>query len=305
MTVNIAVWLAVFALGLALRSDPRAPTWNRWLWNAYFWPISPWVVAYAYTHVQPDANLVAALVLCCVTSYAILATGLVVGRLVSPDRDERGAIGLTAAFSNTSSLGFPLMQLAFGTYGLVLQGLYSLFCFAIPQVAVSATIARGHGRHGTGTRGLGLSFRRDFLQNPPLLAAIAAVGLRLSDFEANAVVEPLGLLGAWLVGPFGFLQLGLSMPRGRLVDDRRELSLGAMILTMRHGLSPLLLVSLGFVTGVDIPAPFIVASTMPVAFHLMTLAQIYDVRPPLVRLAVVTSTVIAVPVFLVAVAVTR
>ena len=51
---------------------------------------------------------------------------------------------------------------------------------------------------------------------------------------------------------------------------------------------------MGLALGTDVPAAFYLGAAMPCAFHLLILARVFDVRPQLVRLLVVGSTVPAV-----------
>jgi predicted permease len=66
------------------------------------------------------------------------------------------------------------------------------------------------------------------------------------------------------------------------------------VLVIRFGLSPLVLLVCGRIAGAHIPPVFYLMAAMPVAFHLLVLARVYDLRPALVRLLVVSSTVPAV-----------
>jgi predicted permease len=50
----------------------------------------------------------------------------------------------------------------------------------------------------------------------------------------------------------------------------------------------------GAAFGADIPTAFYLCAAMPCAFHPMILARVFDVRPQLMRLLVVGSTVRAV-----------
>ncbi|TMK66343.1 MAG: hypothetical protein E6G60_03435 [Actinobacteria bacterium] len=58
--------------------------------------------------------------------------------------------------------------------------------------------------------------------------------------------------------------------------------------------APLVLLATGSLLGVSIPGAFYLAAAMPCAFHLLVLARVFDVRPQLVRLLVLGSTVPAV-----------
>ena len=66
------------------------------------------------------------------------------------------------------------------------------------------------------------------------------------------------------------------------------------MLLIRFAFAPLVLLACGAALGVAIPAAFLLAAAMPCAFHLIVLARVFDVRPQLVRLLVVGSTVPAI-----------
>jgi predicted permease len=128
--------------------------------------------------------------------------------------------------------------------------------------------------------------------NPPLLAA--AVGLRVAGADVSGWVEPLGAFAAEIVGPTGFFLLGLVLPLEPPAHDRPELRKAAGVLAIRFAAAPLVLLACGAALGTQIPAAFLLAAAMPCAFHLLVLARVFDVRPQLVRLLVVGSTVPAV-----------
>jgi predicted permease len=63
------------------------------------------------------------------------------------------------------------------------------------------------------------------------------------------------------------------------------------VLAIKLGVSPLVLFLCGRALGAHIPATFYLMAAMPAAFHLLVLARVYDLRPALMRLIVVGSTV--------------
>ncbi len=263
---------------------------NRVVWESFFWAIAPAAIVFTYTTVAFDRPLVAALGVVAVSSWLVLGSALVVGRLLCRDRAERGALVLGAGWGNTVALGYPLASFAYGAEGLALQVLYAQFYFGVPGIAVSSSVARlaGNGEH-PGRRGLRAVVRTAL--NPPLVAAVAAVSLRLAGVDLTALAEPLGDAARVASGPIGLLQLGLALPLRRVSHGRRDLSLAAVALALRHGLAPLMIVAVGAAAGVDVPAVFILAAAAPAAFHVVTLATVFDVRPDLIRLIVVVSTV--------------
>jgi predicted permease len=152
-------------------------------------------------------------------------------------------------------------------------------------------MARVHG-----LRSPVLSWRtrvRALVLNPPLVAALVAIALRL-DGVAVPGSAPAGAVAAALVGPAGFLLLGLSLPLERFEHGPDELGRAAGALAVRFAGGPLCLLATATLLGARVPAAFYLLSGMPSAFHLLVLARVYDVRPRLMRLLVIGSTVPAV-----------
>jgi predicted permease len=293
MSLDVALWALCLLLGIVLQRRGGHARLNERLWRAYFFSIAPAIVLFAYSTVTVDRSLVASLLLVAVTSWAVLGLALAYGALVARSRAERGAIALCSAWGNSAALGYPLTQLAFGSHGLALQALFAQFAFGVPAVAVSTTVARTYGaaaERPTDTR-RGARLRTALLANPPLLVAVVAVALRVAGVDLRAVVTPLGHAAGRITGLVGFLQLGLSMPLHRVAHDAGDLRRAAGVLVLRHAVAPLLLVASAAALGVDVPAVFVLGAALPVAFHLVTLAAVFDVRPDLVRLLVVVSTI--------------
>jgi len=213
---------------------------------------------------------------------------------VASARDERGALVLGAGFPNTGFVGYPLAQLALGQQGLALMVLYDRLSWLVPATAVSTTIARLHGRREAETSRTRLQRLRVGLANPALLAAVLAVALRLAGIDVTAWVEPLGRVASEVVGPAGFFLLGLVLPLEPPVHGGVELRKAAGVLAIRFAVAPLVLLGCGVALGTDIPKAFLLGAAMPCAFHLLILARVFDVRPQLMRLLVVGSTVPAV-----------
>jgi predicted permease len=283
----VALWVVAFAIGLALQRREDAGRLNRLAWQAYFATIAPAAVLYAYTTVEVDRELVGALAVVAVSSWLLLALAFGYARLAGRTREEQGALVLGAGWGNTVALGYPVAHLLYGEAGLALQVLYAQFYYGVPGIAISASVARLHGlREGPERR---RRFRA-IAANPPLLAALAAVALRVADVDARDAVEPLGNVVGWASGPAGFLQLGLALPLHRFAHDASDLVRAAGALVLRHAGAPLLVVAVGLAAGVEIPAVFVVGAAAPVAFHTLTLAQVYAVRPDLLRLLVLVST---------------
>jgi predicted permease len=289
---EIVLLAAAFAGGLALQRLAPSETLRGRAWTTYFWTMLPLLVFYAFSTVRLDHALGLALAAAVVATWLVAGLGYAYAALVADEKDERGALALCAGFPNTGFVGYPLAQIAFGNPGLALAVIYDRLAWLVPATAISTTIARLHGRRagpGTAPRRLRL-----LLANPPLLAAGAAVALRLSGLELGPAVTPLGHAAGAAVGPAGFFLLGLALPLDPPAHDASELRRAAGVLLIRFAVAPLVLAVCGLALGTDIPAAFYLAAAMPCAFHLLILARVFDLRPQLVRLLVVGSTVPAV-----------
>lgn len=292
MALDVLLLGAFLALGLAAQRARPGDTLRRRAWTAYFWTVTPVIVFSAFSTIPFDRRIALALVAAIVASWLVIGIAYLYAALVAAERDERGALALAAGFPNTGFVGYPLAQIAFGNPGLALGVVYDRLSWLVPASAISTTIARLHGRRRPARQG-GAAVRA-VLANPPLFAALAAVGLRVAGVGAAGPMEPLGAAAAAVVGPAGFFLLGLAMPLERPSHDAVELKRAAGALAIRFAVAPLVLYVCGLALGTSIPGVFYFAAAMPCAFHLLILARVFDLRPHLMRLLVVGSTVPAV-----------
>lgn len=294
MGLDVALLAAFFVLGLAAqRRLPSARVRER-AWSAYFWTVTPTLVFTSFSTIRFDRELGLALVAAILASWLVIALGYAYAAAVASAHDERGALVLGAGFPNTGFVGYPLAQLTLGEDGLALMVLYDRLGWLVPSTAISTTIARLHGGREAGSVRSRARHLRVVFVNPPLLAAAAAVSLRLGSVDVTGWVDPLGRVAAELVGPAGFFLLGLVLPLEPTLHGAAELRKAAGVLAIRFAVAPLVLLGWGLALGTEIPAAFLLGAAMPCAFHLLILARVFDVRPQLVRLLVVGSTVPAV-----------
>jgi predicted permease len=289
---EIALLALAFAGGLAFQRIAPDDRLRSRAWTAYFWTVVPTLVFYSFSTVRLDHALGLALAASVIATWLVAGLGYAYAVLVSEDKDERGALALCAGFPNTGFVGYPLAQIAFGNPGLALAVLYDRLAWLLPATAISTTVARLHGRRSAPAAARGRV--RILLSNTPLFAAAAALAVRLSGVELGPAVTPLGHAAGGAVGPAGFFLLGLALPLDPPAHDARELRRAGGVLLIRFALAPLVLAVCGVALGTHVPAAFYLAAAMPCAFHLLVLARVFDVRPQLVRLLVVGSTVPAV-----------
>ena len=292
-----ALLIACFAAGLLAQRAQASGLLRGWAWNVSFFVVSPIVAFYAFSEVTLGRDLALAVAAAIAASWFVLGISYLYARRVAPERDELGALALGGAFGNTGSLGYPLALVLFGTAGLADMVVYSQLAWLVPSIAVSTTVARLHGS-GLHERA---SLWRAILRNPPLLAAVTALALRRGEVELSASVDVLRQIAEHVVGPLGLFQVGLALPLERLVYRSDEILRAAGVFVIRFGCSPLVLLGCAAVVGADIPPAFYLGAAMPCAFHLLILARVFGLRPQLMRLLVVGSSVpVVVGVFAVA-----
>lgn len=291
MAGQVFLLLLFLLIGVACQVAGATERLRSRVWLGYFWTLSPLLVFVTFLTLRLDGSLALALLAAILATWLVAAAGYAYAAVVAGDRDERGALALAAGFGNTGFVGYPLAQLAFGHPGLALAVLYDRLSWLVPATAVSTVVARLHGR-----REFDVPRKRRLravLANPPLYALLAALALRFGGVEVPLTDEARSL-AAVLVGPAGFFLLGLSLPLERPAHAPLELRRAAGALAIRFAGGPLALYAVGRLLEADVPGAFYLLAGMPCAFHLLVLARVYELRPALMRLLVVGSTLPAV-----------
>ena len=293
MPITIIAWALCLAGGIALQRrlrDPRRA--SHILFLIVIWIAAPLVVIYAYTTVVIQVQLLAAFAAAIAASWLTLLIGMVWGRLAGRQRRECAIMAFATGMGNTGSVGFPLATIVFGGPGLALAVIYAEFQFLIPVEAV----VLGLGRHYAGPSSRGAAapglrrLIRSWLLNPPVVAGVVAVALRLLGVDISDLVAPFGPAMGVAIGLLGFVQLGLATPLTPLAHDRAELWRALVTLVLRCGLAPLILFAMGWLAGVHIPGVFLLLAAMPVAFNTMVVAAVFDLDAELARLLIAVST---------------
>jgi predicted permease len=287
VSLQLALFASSFAVGLVLQLRGAGDRLRELAWIATFWTVTPLIVLVAFLRLSLDGALLRALAAAILAGWLVVGLSYAYAYAVARESDERGALVLGSAFGNTAYIGFPLAHLAFGPAGFTLAVLYDRLVLVFPMTSVSTVIARLHGRRRVdvaGDRRL-----RAILLNPPAWALVVAVALRLAGVHPR--LSTLNESLAYFVSALGFLLLGLALPLDRIEHEATEVARAAGVLGIKLGVSPLVLFLCGRALGAHIPATFYLMAAMPAAFHLLVLARVYDLRPALMRLIVVGSTV--------------
>jgi predicted permease len=286
--IKLAFLLVALVVGLflqRLRSQERV---RDWIWNVSFWLVIPVLVFATFLNVSLTSKLGLAIAAVIASTWLLFGLSHLYSRLVTKERDERGALTLAGTVGNTGFIGYPLAQLAFGHSGLTQAVVYDQLSFGVPMSSLSVVVGRLFGKRAVDTAGR--SRLAVVLLNPPLWALAAALVLRAAGVHIPRVGTVENVAAA-LIGPIGFLMLGVSLPLEAIEHDLLEVAraIGAMVLKI--GAGPLILLGVGTAVGAHIPSTFYLLAAMPPAFHLLTIARVYDMRPALMRLMVVAATI--------------
>jgi predicted permease len=279
----LAVVLAVSALaGVMLQRARFGDRIRAVVWLTSFTGLGPLLVLAAFLTVDLHGAFLVAVGVAIAANWIVLGIAYALAVWLARSRDERGCLALAAAFGNTGYLGVPLALLALGPLAVPAAVLYDRLSWLLPPTAVSTVIARTHGLAGDAR---GDRWLRAIVLNPPALALLLAVGLRLGLGEQH-VLDPVRDAAAYLVGPLGFLLLGLSVSLERTRLSRHEVGAAAAAIMVRVVAGPTVLLGLDLLVRADV---FYLSAAVPGAFHVLVLARVYDLRPGLMRAIVVVS----------------
>lgn len=151
----------------------------------------------------PDRSLILPLLGVGFLTYIILtAVALLLPRLVTKDRDERGIVGFAVMFANVGFIGYPIVASIFGHqavfYAALLNMPNTFFIFTVGVMLVK-------GEYGL------RQFSVRVLASPALLAAVvAAVLVALGVRTPHIIAEPIQLVGNITV-PASLMIIGSSM----------------------------------------------------------------------------------------------
>jgi predicted permease len=304
MAIDLLVLAGFLVLGIELqRRRADADRIRERIWNVNYVVLIPIAAAYAFLTIHIDRTLVA-VVACGVAGWwlTVLAAGGW-SRLVAPTREARGALWLVGAFPNTGFVGFPLAYLAFGADGLRLAVVYDQVSLVVPMIVVATVIARRHARADVVADAADRSALREALTSPPLITVVAMLALRATLVPDPIELDLLGRAIALVIGPVGFLLLGLSIPLGGFTHRAGEVlaTLGAV--AVRVAVAPLLVLGVAWVVRVEVPHVLLLCAALPTAFMTIVISRLHDLEVEIVRLGLVISTTLVVAATIVLVAV--
>lgn len=301
------IWIALaIAASLAAgveaerRAGARAGAWARGILKLLLYGVMPFVTFFNIARLEVSADVGIGIVLgWAALVLAALVAWLVGRRLLHLERPTAGVLAIVALQANTGLLGIAVTAALLGfddvSEAVAYDALVQQPVFFVGSFAIAAA---------TGTKAgetVPQRIRAFFVRNPPL-AAVALALVAPASLAPDLLVDISRAL-VFAVPVLGFFAVGVT-----LAEEAEEGALkfpppltaptGAAIV-VRLLLAPALLVALA-APFIDLPAAFLLASTMPAGLHIVVLAHVYGLDVPFAAGAIVWTTMISVPVLLAA-----
>jgi predicted permease len=282
------------------RRGARAGVWARGILKFLLYVVMPLVAFFNIARLHVTADLGGGIALgwaaLLITSAIGWLTAKRVLHLATPTAGVLAIVGLQA---NTGLMGVAVAGalLGFGhvSEAVAYDALVQQPVFFVGSFAIAAA---------TGTKAgetVPERIRAFFTRNPPLLAV--ALALVAPEALAPDLLVDASHVLVLCVPVLGFFAVGVT-----LAEEAEEGALkfpppftpqiGAAIL-LRALVAPAILLALA-APLIDLPDAFLLASTMPAGLHIVVLAHIYGLDVPFAAGAIVWTTMVAVPILLVA-----
>ena len=282
------------------RAGARAGVWARRILTFLLYVVMPIVAFFNMARLEISADVGVGIVLGWIAlALAALVGWLIARRLLRLPAPSAGVLAIVGLQANTGLMGLAVVGALLGfehlSEGVVYDALVQQPVFFIGSFAIAAA---------TGTKAgetVPQRVRAFFVRNPPLAAVLlgavapAALAPDLLVDAARVLVLTVPVLGFFAVG----VTLAEEAEEGAMkFPPPLTPQIGAAIV-LRLLVAPALLLALA-APLIDLPAAFLLAATMPAGLHIVVLAHVYGLDVPFAAGAIVWTTMVSVPILLVA-----
>ncbi len=300
------------ALVLAIAASVAAGVWaerrygasalalTRRILDAMLYAALPFVVFFVLARAELTAGAGIGLLLGYVSLAIVgLSAYALATRLLRLPTRTAAMVVIAAIMGNTGFLGAPVVATLLGHDDLgaaiTFDALVSGPMFFVVAFAVAAAFT---------TRGesAGMRLRTYLLRNPPLIAVAAA--LIAPDALAPDVLVDVARALLLALAPVGFFVAGVQLAAEPIGFPPPLSAAVAVVVALRIGLAPLLLLGLAAATAVAVPDAYLMQAAMPVGVNTLVVAHAYDLDRGLAAAAFAWSTAIALMAGLAAAALT-
>jgi predicted permease len=236
-----------------------------------------------------------------VASYFIASALIFFATLLFRGFNRRAAVlGLANTFSNTVTIGIPLISLAYGEPGLVilftLISLHSLVLLTTATVVLELAVLREQNAAGEdASRPMGrtvLLALRNALIHPVPLPIIAGLVFAATGATMPALIDkPLQFLGSAL-GPLALLLVGATLAGTRIGPQWRGAFGLAFVKNLAHPAAVAAVAWLLGLRGLGLGV-MALAAALPIGANVFLFSQRYQVAEDLITASVAVSTTLA------------
>jgi predicted permease len=282
------------------RAGARAGVWARGILKLLLYAVMPLVAFFNIARLEVNADVGAGIALGWLALVITALIGWLIGRRVlNLPPPTAGVVAIVGLQANTGLLGIAVVAALLGfehvSEGVAYDALVQQPVFFIGSFAIAAA---------TGTRAgetVPDRIRAFFTRNPPLIAV--ALGLIAPEALAPDLLVDISHVLVLIVPVLGFFAIGVT-----LAEEAEEgamkfpppftAQIGVAIL-LRSLVAPAILFALA-APFIDLPSAFLLMAAIPAGLHIVVLAHIYGLDVPFAAGAITWTTMVAVPVLLVA-----
>ena len=282
------------------RAGARAGRWARRILMFLLYVVMPIVAFFNMARLEISADVGIGIVLGWIAlALAALVGWLTARRLLHLPAPSAGVLAIVGLQANTGLMGLAVVGALLGfehlSEGVVYDALVQQPVFFIGSFAIAAA---------TGTKAgetVPQRIRAFFVRNPPLAAVL--LGAAAPDALAPDLLVDAARVLVLTVPVLGFFAVGVTLAEeageeGLKFPPPLTPQIGAAIV-LRLLVAPALLLALA-APLIDVPAAFLLMATMPAGLHIVVLAHVYGLDVPFAAGAIVWTTMISVPILLVA-----
>jgi malate permease and related proteins len=282
------------------RAGARAGVWARRILTFLLYVVMPIVAFFNMARLEISADVGIGIVLGWIAlALAALVGWLIARRLLHLPAPSAGVLAIVGLQANTGLMGLAVVGALLGfehlSEGVVYDALVQQPVFFIGSFAIAAA---------TGTKAgetVPQRIRAFFVRNPPLAAVL--LGAVAPDALAPDLLVDAARVLVLTVPVLGFFAVGVTLAEeageeGLKFPPPLTPPIGAAIV-LRLLVAPALLLALA-APLIDVPAAFLLMATMPAGLHIVVLAHVYGLDVPFAAGAIVWTTMVSVPILLVA-----
>jgi predicted permease len=306
-TLRAVLWIA-FAIAASIaagveaerRRGARAGVWARGILKFLLYAVMPLVAFFNIARLEVDADVGAGIPLGWAALLITALAGWLIGRhVLHVEPPSAGVLAIVGQQANTGLLGIAVVAAVLGfdhvSQGVVYDALVQQPVFFIGSFAIAAA---------TGTRAgetVGERVKAFFVRNPPLIAV--ALGLVAPDALAPDVLVDATQVLVLCVPVLGFFAIGVTLAEeadeGAVKFPPPLTPQIGVAIALRSVVAPAVLFGLA-APFIDLPSAFLLMAAIPAGLHIVVLAHVYGLDVPFAAGAIVWTTMVAVPILLVA-----